>query len=109
MNDPVSFWRVYSMRSKLVSLVASGLLCTVAYAGDSPSSAPVAQDAKPDATVVLNGGSVAVGVGYTWGHGDLTYQGTAHQFTISGVSVVDVGATNFTATGNVYKLTKLAD
>jgi hypothetical protein len=97
------------MRSKLVSLVASGLLCSVAYAGDSPSSAPVAQDAKPDATVVLNGGSVAVGVGYTWGHGDLTYQGTAHQFTISGVSVVDVGATNFTATGNVYKLTKLAD
>lgn len=97
------------MRSKLVSLVASVLLCTTAYAGDSAYSAPVAEDAKPDASVILKGGSVAVGVGYTWGHGELTYQEAAHAFSISGVSVVDVGATGFTATGKVYKLTKLSD
>jgi hypothetical protein len=97
------------MRSKLVSLVASVLLSSTAYAGDSGSSTPVAEDAKPDATVVLDGGSVAVGVGYTWGHGELAYQETSHQFSISGVSVVDVGATNFTATGKVYKLTQLSD
>jgi hypothetical protein len=97
------------MRIKLVSLAASALLCTTAYAGDAASTAPVADNAKPDATVVLKGGSVAVGIGYTWGHGELTYQETSRPFTISGVSVVDVGATNYTATGNVYKLTKLAD
>ena len=97
------------MRSKLVSLVASVLLSSAGYAGDSGSSTPVAEDAKPDATVILDGGSVAVGVGYTWGHGELAYRETSHQFSISGVSVVDVGATNFTATGKVYKLTRLSD
>jgi hypothetical protein len=97
------------MRSKLVSLVASVLLGTTAFAGDSGSTAPVADDAKPDGRVVLSGGSVAVGVGYTWGHGELTYQESSHQFSISGVSVVDVGATDFSATGNVYKLTQLSD
>ena len=97
------------MRSKLVSLVASVLLGTTAFAGDSGSTAPVADDAKPDGRVVLNGGSVAVGVGYTWGHGELTYQESSHQFSISGVSVVDVGAADFSATGNVYKLTQLSD
>jgi hypothetical protein len=97
------------MRSKLVSLVASVLLCTMAYAGDSGPSTQGAADAKPDATVILNGGSVAVGVGYTWGHGELTYQKTSHDFSISGVSVVDVGATGFTATGQVYKLTELSN
>src|SRR5689334_10806584 len=109
MNDPMFFWRLYSMRSKWVSLVASVLLGTGAYAADTGSSAPVADDAKPDATVTLKGGSVAVGIGYTWGHGDLTYQETAHEFSITGVSVVDVGATDFTATGNVYKLNQLSD
>jgi hypothetical protein len=97
------------MRSKLVLLVASVLLCTTAYAGDSGSSAPVAEDVKPDATVILTGGSVAVGIGYTWGHGELTYQETSHRFSVSGVSVVDVGATDFTATGEVYELTQLSD
>jgi len=97
------------MRSKLVSLAVSVLLCTTAYAADPGSSAPVDENAKPDATVVLKGGSVAVGVGYTWGHGELTYKEAAHPFSISGVSVVDVGATNYTAAGKVYKLTQLAD
>lgn len=97
------------MRIKLVSLVASVLVGTTAYAGDSGSVTPVAQDAKPDATVVLSGGSVAVGVGYTWGRGELTYQGTSHQLSISGVSVVDVGATDFSAAGDVYKLSQLSD
>lgn len=97
------------MRSKLVSLAASVLLCTTAYAGDSGSSAPAAEETKPDATVVLNGGSVAIGVGYTWGHGELTYQESSHPFSISGVSIVDVGATDFSATGEVYKLTQLSD
>jgi hypothetical protein len=31
------------------------------------------------------------------------------EFSIHGISVVDVGATNFTAAGNVYHLTKLSD
>jgi hypothetical protein len=97
------------MRNVMVSLAACTLFCAAAYAGDGSSSAPVADDAKPDATLTLKGGSVAVGIGYTWGHGELAYQDSALPFSISGVSVVDVGATNFSATGAVYHLTQLSD
>lgn len=102
-------WGSRSMRSTFLSMMAAVLLSATAYAGDSDPSAPLAKDARPDASVVLNGGSVAVGVGYTWGHGELTYRQTSHEFSISGVSVVDVGATGFTATGQVYKLTNIAN
>jgi hypothetical protein len=99
----------YSMRSMMFSLAACSLLCAAAYAGAADSSAPVADDAKPDATVTLKGGSVAAGIGYTWGHGELNYRTSPHEFSIKGVSVVDVGATNFTAAGHVYNLNKLSD
>lgn len=97
------------MRNMMVSLAACTLLCGAAYAGDADSSAPVGDDAKPDATVTLSGGSVAAGIGYTWGHGELKYRESSYQFSINGVSVVDVGATNFSASGNVYNLGKISD
>jgi len=96
------------MRGLMVSLVASVLLTGVAYAATSASSPPVEDNAKADGTVSLKGGSVAAGIGYTWGHGELDFQGT-HRFTIKGVSVVDVGADDFTASGHVYHLNKLSD
>lgn len=97
------------MRSMMVSLVACSLLCTAAFAGDTDSAAPIANDASPDATLSLKGGSVAVGVGFTWGHGELNYKEGSHEFSIKGVSIVDVGATDFTAAGHVYRLKQLSD
>jgi hypothetical protein len=97
------------MRKMIVSLAACTLLSAAAYAGDSDSSAPVAQDAQPDATLTLKGGSIAAGIGYTWGHGELEYHNGSQRFSIKGVSIVDVGATDFSASGYVYNLTKLQD
>ena len=97
------------MRNIIASLAACTVLCGAAYAGEAGSSTPVADDAQPDGAVTLSGGSVAAGIGYTWGHGELKYHEGSHQFSIKGVSVVDVGATNFTATGDVYNLGKLSD
>jgi|SRR5271165_686758 len=97
------------MRKVSLSIIACALLSGAAFAVDQTDSAPVAADAQPDATVVLNAGSVAAGIGYTWGHGDLTYGNQMHQFSISGVSIVDAGAANITATGHVYNLNKLSD
>jgi hypothetical protein len=97
------------MRNKIVSLAACTLLCGAVYANDDDPPAPVAADAKPDGTVNLKGGSVAAGIGYTWGSGELNYNQGSHEFAIHGVSVVDVGVTNFTATGEVYNLKKLSD
>ena len=97
------------MRSIIVSLAACVLLSAVAYAADSDKSPPVAEDAQPDASLTLKGGSVAAGIGFTWGHGDLEYKQGSHRFTIKGVSIVDVGATDFTASGHVYNLKNLED
>ena len=97
------------MRSMILSLAACTLLCTAVYAGEASSSAPVADDAQPDGTVTLKGGSVAAGIGFTWGHGELKYQDASHDFTIKGVSLVDVGATGYTASGHVYNLKQLSD
>jgi hypothetical protein len=97
------------MRRMIVSLTACTLLAAAVFAGDSDSSAPVAEDAQPDATLTLQGGSVAAGIGYTWGHGELEYHNGSQRFTIKGVSIVDVGAADFSASGNVYNLKKLRD
>jgi len=96
------------MRNMMVSLAACTVLCGAAFAGDN-SAAPIAADDQPVGTVSLKGGSVAAGIGYTWGHGELTYSHGSHDFAIQGISVVDVGATDFTATGEVYNLKKLSD
>ena len=79
------------MRRMIASLPACTLLCAAVYAGDADSSAPVAEDAKADATATLKGGGIAAGIGFTWGHGALEYQDTAHRFTIKGVSLAADG------------------
>jgi envelope integrity protein A len=84
-----------------------GMLTTIAALGFVVGVAR-AED-KPDATLKLSGGSVAVGIGYSWGGGTLTYKGKTHDVEVTGLSVGDVGATKVEASGNVYHLNKLAD
>jgi len=73
------------------------------------SSIARAQEEKPDATVRLSSGSVAAGIGFSWGSGTLTYQGKDYPFDVTGLSVVDVGITKAEASGTVYHLKKLED
>jgi hypothetical protein len=64
---------------------------------------------SPDATIELSGGSVAIGIGYSWGEGKLVYKGQSHKLKISGLSIVDVGISSYTASGPVFRLKKLED
>ncbi len=82
----------------LATVVGLGFLLTVARAED-----------QPDATIKLHGGSVAVGIGYSWGGGTLTYKGKTYEVEVKGLSVGDVGASQVEAAGNVYHLAKLSD
>ena len=68
----------------------------------------LAQD-KPDATLVFTGGSVAAGIGYSWGSGTLTFQGKEYPFAVEGLSVGSVGASSVSASGDVYNLKSLED
>jgi hypothetical protein len=101
------------MRQIFKSLVAIVLASTVAVAAESASAAapPVAEGAIPSGYVWLSGGVVAVGIGFSWGHGTLYYSKDQkeYKFKISGVSVADVGGAGITAEGEVYNLTSPAD
>ncbi|HTZ39234.1 MAG TPA: EipA family protein [Syntrophales bacterium] len=68
-----------------------------------------AQDREPDAYLELSEGSVAIGIGYSWGEGTLTYQDKKYPVEVKGLSVIDVGITKATAFGKVYNLKKLED
>src|SRR5580692_4097864 len=100
------------MRKIFMSLVATVLTSTVAVAAEGASSAaPVAEGAIPSGYVWLSGGSVAVGIGYSWGHGTLynSKDQKEYKFKISGVSIADVGAAGINAEGEVYNLSSPAD
>jgi Cu/Ag efflux protein CusF len=61
-------------------------------------------------TVKIESTSVAVGVGVEWGHGTLTmYDGTTHKFDVNGLSVLDLGISKISATGQVFNLVEAKD
>jgi hypothetical protein len=101
------------MHKLFLGLIATVFVSTAAVAAeDSASSAPaVAEGAIPTGYVWFSGGTLAVGIGYTWGHGTLYYSKDQQQykFKLSGVSVVDVGGAGITAEGEVYNLSNPAD
>jgi len=98
------------MRKLIFSLAAPLLLSAVAVAADDAAT-PVAPGAIPSGYVWYSGGSVAVGIGYTWGHGTLYNSKDQKQypFKLSGVSIADVGGAGINAEGEVYNLTSPAD
>jgi hypothetical protein len=58
----------------------------------------------PDGVIELSGGSVSAGIGYSWGSGTLIFQGKRYPLKISGISLVTVGVTDYTAAGSVEGL-----
>lgn len=100
------------MHKLLLSLFATVFVSTVALAAGGDSAAPpVPAGAIPSGYVWLSGGSVAVGIGYSWGHGTLydTKNQKQYKFKLSGVSIADVGAAGINAEGEVYNLSNPAD
>ena len=85
--------------TRRVLVVASLMLFTLAPArADSPSG-----------DITFSGGSVAAGVGYTWGGGEVHFKGKSYPFAVNGLSVVDVGAASIQGSGEVYNLKRIED
>lgn len=91
------------MRRAVIGLVAVGSAVSLLV------GLAVAQAKKPDATLALTEGSVAAGIGFSWGKGTLTYKGKSYPVKVEGLSVGEVGLTRATGAGNVYDLKTLAD
>jgi hypothetical protein len=71
---------------------------------------PVASSAQtPDGVIELSGGSVAAGIGYSWGNGTLIFEGKRYPINISGLSLGSVGVSDYTAAGTVTGLRRPAD
>jgi len=79
-------------------LLVSGLITGFAQAAD-----------RADATIRISTGSVAAGIGWSWGSGTLTYKGKDHPLAVKGLSIGKVGITKNTASGEVYHLKSLKD
>jgi hypothetical protein len=62
---------------------------------------------KPDATLRFSGGSLAAGIGFSWGSGTLTYQGKDYPVKVNGLSIGKVGITSASAYGEVFNLKHL--
>jgi hypothetical protein len=86
-----------------------GRFLVIALLGAAVSMALAAEEKTPDATLKLHTGSVAAGIGFSWGGGTLTYKGKDHEISVKGLSIGDVGITKAEASGKVYGLKDLKD
>ena len=87
--------------------LAMGLV--VAATLSLPFSTALAKGESPSATLQLNQGSVAVGIGWSWGGGTLTYHGKRYPVSVDGLTVGSVGVSRASANGSVYRMKKLED
>jgi len=62
-----------------------------------------------DALIEFSGGSVAAGIGFSWGSGTLTQAGNQYPLKIEGLTLASVGITKASAYGKVYRLKNLTD
>jgi hypothetical protein len=95
-----------SMRRTVLSLFVAATICLVV---PQARAAGTHKGPTPDGTLELKEGSVAAGVGYSWGGGTLTFHGKKYPVSVTGLSVGSVGASSVTARGSVYNLKKLED
>ncbi|MFZ0133484.1 MAG: hypothetical protein WAK95_13175 [Desulfobacterales bacterium] len=67
------------------------------------------EEKKPDATLKLSEGQVAVGIGWSWGKGSLSFKGKEYPFKVKGLSIGDIGLSEAKAEGRVFNLKKPED
>ena len=88
-------------RFAMVAVLGWALAAQVAGAAEKKET--------PDASIRLSSGSVAAGIGFSWGSGVLTYKGKQYPITVDGISVGDIGVSKASASGHVYHLKNLSD
>ena len=90
------------MRRTSLQVVASASLFLMASV--LTTEAPPA-----DATLTVHIVSIAVGVGYSWGGGMVTFQGHAYPCRIDGLAVGEGGISSAEASGTVSHLSRIED
>jgi hypothetical protein len=97
------------MHRFIVTAIAALSVSALASCAPKPPPPSAANLGATEGTVTFSGGAVAIGIGFQWGSGTLTFQGQQYAFRVNGLSVVDVGATRITGSGTVRNLHNVAD
>ncbi|HEX2931675.1 MAG TPA: EipA family protein [Candidatus Binatia bacterium] len=84
---------------RIAAVLFLTIFAATAISGESP---------KPSGKVSIESKSIAAGIGVTWGEGKLSFKGKDYPFSIDGLTVVDIGISKASATGDVYNLTDVA-
>jgi chemotaxis protein MotB len=66
-------------------------------------------DPDPVGRISFSGGTIAAGIGFSWGSGTLLFRGKTYNFRADGFSLGDVGAARVDAAGGVYNLRRIED
>jgi hypothetical protein len=82
---------------------------TVLISGSLVNVHSAASQETPSGTIEFSGGTVAAGIGYSWGKGILIFEGKHYLLKVDGLSVVQVGIGSYSASGVVYNLTQPRD
>ena len=93
----------------IATITALGLAALTSCASPPPAPPPSASSGPTEGTITFSGGAVAIGIGFQWGSGTLSYRGQQYPFKMDGLSVVDVGASRVTGSGTVKNLRNIAD
>ena len=96
-------------RLTATALAALSVCALSSCTSKPPPSATTAYLGPTEGTISFSGGAIAIGVGFQWGNGTLTYHGQQYQFKMNGLSVLDVGVSSVTGSGTVHNLYKVAD
>ncbi len=95
----------YVLRSVCLAMVGLFVFCGgVAYSQSTSN-----QGLPWDAIIQFSSGSVAAGIGFSWGSGTLTQAGKEYPIKIEGLTVGSVGITKASGWGRVYNLKQLSD
>jgi hypothetical protein len=96
--------------SHVIALSAVALLTSLSPAS-ARNAARAATTTPPvlSATASFTSTNIAVGVGYSWGHGILTYRGVSYPFTVKGLNALGIGASTMNGTAEIFHLRNLSD
>ena len=93
----------------MINIKKIGILLIVLGLTTNGFAARHSHESKADATLRLSGGSFALGIGFNWGKGTLTYKGKDYPVKVKGLSVGKVGMTGVEVNGEVFNLHNLRD
>lgn len=97
------------MHRVVMTLAAALSVGLAGCTSNPPPPVSAAATGPTEGTISFSGGAIAIGVGFQWGSGTLTYRGQQYPIKLDGLTVVDVGASRVSGSGTVHNLYKLSD